>query len=168
MSGKAKNIDKKNDSCKPDNAKQDKKRWRSKKLRPQSAEVLALAIQDNRLDNRTRAAQDMIAVRDAIASNPQAAAKGLVRDTLAANATIMTAVLRELTGPGVKLVGDDGAIHPLIAKTWPELQRATISAARVLATLERESTGQHVTDGRQGEIDISTLIIEAQRDADSY
>ena len=140
----------------------------SKKLRPQSSEGLALAIQQNRLDNRTRAAQDMVALRDAIASNPQEAAKGLVRDTLAANATIMTAVLRELTGPGVSIIGADGAIHPLIAKTWPDLQRATLSAARVLASLERDGTGQPATtDDKPSEIDISTLILEAQRDADS-
>jgi hypothetical protein len=161
MSNKAEKTVKEFKRPKADTGEQGKKRCRSKKLRPQSAEALALAIQDNRLDNRTRAAQDMIAVRDAIAQAPQEAAKGLVRDTLAANATIMTAVLRELTGPGVKLIGDDGAIHPLIAKTWPELQRATISAARVLASLEREGTGQPPT-GRQGEVDITTLILEAQ------
>lgn len=168
MSDDTKTSGKESKKLKADTGEQGKKRCRSKKLRPQSAEALALAIQDNRLDNRTRAAQDMIAVRDAIASNPQEAAKGLVRDTLAANATIMTAVLRELTGPGVKLVDDDGAIYPLIAKTWPELQRATISAARVLASLERESAGQPPTEGKQGEVDITTLIIEAQGDADSH
>ena len=134
---------------------------RSKKLRPQSAESLALAIQDNRLDNRTRAAQDMIALRDAIASNPQEAAKGLVRDTLAANATIMTAVLRELTAPGVKLVDADGAIHPLIVKTWPELQRATISAARVLAAMERHGGDTPGKDADEtGTLDISAIILD--------
>ncbi len=168
MTGKSNNHGKEPKRPKADSGEQGKKRCRSKKLRPQSAESLALAIQDNRLDNRTRAAQDMIALRDAIAQAPQEAAKGLVRDTLAANATIMTAVLRELTGPGVKLIGDDGAIHPLIAKTWPELQRATISAARVLASLEREGTGQPPIDGEQGAMDLSTLILEAQRNADSH
>ena len=150
-----------------DNGEQRKKRNRSKKLCPQSADALALAIQDNRLDGRTRAAQDMLAVRDVIARNPQEAAKGLVRDTLAANATIMTAVLRELTAPGVKLIDETGAIHPLVVKTWPELQRATIQAARVLAAMERQG-GESVSppdDG--GPIDISSVILEAQADADS-
>lgn len=147
-----------------DIGEQKPKRCRSKKLRPQSVESLALAIQNNRLDNRTRAAQDMIALRDAIAQAPQEAAKGLIRDTLAANATIMTAVLRELTGPGVKLIGDDGAVHPLIAKTWPELQRATISAARALASLEREGAGPPPADDKQGSKDLTTLILEVQND----
>lgn len=158
----------KSPKLKPNSDKSPRYPSQSKKLRPQSAESLALAIQENRLDNRTRAAQDMVTLRNAIAQAPQEAAKGLVRDTLAANATIMTAVLRELTGPGVSIIGEDGAIHPLIAKTWPELQRATISAARVLAALEREGTGQPPTDGSQGEMDISTLILEAQRDADNH
>ena len=142
-----------------DNGAQRKKQCRSKKLRPQSAEALALAIQDNRLDTRTRAAQDIIAVRDVIARNPTEAAKGLVRDTLAANATIMTAVLRELTAPGVKLVDADGTIHPLIVKTWPELQRATISAARVLASMERQGGDSPATPDGDGPLDITGIIL---------
>jgi len=154
-------------NSKPDGGEKRKYVNRSKKLRPQSADALALAIQDNRLDTRTRAAQDMIALRNAIAQAPQEAAKGLVRDALAANATIMTAVLREMTSPGAKLIGDDSAIHPLIVKTWPELQRATIYAARVLAAMERQSGDTPATPDGPAPLDITGIILEAQRDADT-
>jgi len=152
---------------KPDNVNQRKSKSRSKKLRPQSADTLALAIQDNRLDTRTRAAQDMIALRNAIAQAPQEAAKGLVRDALAANATIMSAVLRELTTPGAKLIGDDGSVHPLIIKTWPELQRATIYAARVLSVMERQGCESVSPPDGHGNLDITGIILEAQHDADT-
>ena len=139
-----------------------------KKLRPQSADSLALAIQENRLDNRTRAAQDMVSLRDAIVSNPQEAAKAIVRDSLAASATIMSAVLREITGPDASIIDEDGNVHPLIAKIWPDLHRSTLQAAKALAAMEREGNPTPPDQDSEGAKDITAIILEAQRDADNH
>lgn len=158
----SRNSEKKAASPKAETGEQVKKRWKSKKLRPQSAEALTLAIQENRLDNRTRAAQDMVALRDAIVSNPQEAAKAIVRDSLAASATIMSAVLREITGPDASIVDEDGNVHPLIAKIWPDLHRSTLQAAKALAAMEREGNPTPPTPDGEGAKDIATIILEAQ------
>lgn len=112
------------------------KRSKSQKDRPGTVEGLALAIREDRLDLRTRESQQLVALRDAIDANPLEVARGAARDMLAMNLTISAALVRQLTMADTQLIDEEGSVHQLVGRTWPELQRSILSGITTLLRLE--------------------------------
>lgn len=109
-------------------------------IRPDSPETLLHALQTGRLDMRTHTAQDLKAMRNAIAAAPLPVAAGVCRDLLAFGATMLAALQRAVTRAGeAGIVGEDGQVNPLITKFYPELQRSIIAASNTLLKLEQAS-----------------------------
>ena len=130
------------------------------KIRPASVEALALGIQANKLDKRSKAAADLVTARNAVAAAPVAAAHGAVRDVLAMNLLICSALTREVTKPGAALLNKDGSLHPLLVKIWPDAQKNILNAARLLVSMEatRSLNIPKPDDDPDKALDVSSII----------
>lgn len=107
------------------------------KDRPKNVDELVSAIERGQLDNRTNAAKKIVAMRAAIAENPAEVAKGLARDVLAVNSVITASIVKEIAGPGFSVLDEQGQLHPLIARHWPQTQKDILTAAQTLLRFEQ-------------------------------
>ena len=140
-------------------------RDRSVKDRPENVGELVTAIEANRLDRRTRHAQRIINLRQAIGANPGQVARGMLADVLAINATIFHALAEEMSRPGFQVLMEDGSLNPILAKHWEGTQRAVQTAAVNLARIEADQ--KPIKGSSEGaSTDISALILEASNDGD--
>jgi len=137
-----------------------KKRRRnlSKKRRPDDIPGLVVALNEGLLDQRTHAARDALAVRDALASDPRPVATALVRDALALDAVIMARISAELLRPDSKIVDESGQPHELIRLHWPDVRGGIIRGSKALVELAGRKASS-AGDSGPGE-DISTIILQ--------
>lgn len=137
------------------------KRNRSVKRRPEDVPGIIVALREDTIDLRTREAQDVLALRDALAQNPEPVVQGLVRDALAIDGVIMARIAAELVKPGSSILNADGELHPLITKYWPDVRGGILKSGKALVSLERETapaTGKTNASAAPG-LDISTIIL---------
>lgn len=132
----------------------------SVKDRPKGVEQLSLAIQQNRLDNRTLAAKQITQAREVISAAPLEASKALCIDTLAQTAAILTAITSELSRPGVKVLDDSGNLNPLIGESLFRTQDSMRRTISTLMKLEGKGEAQPGNADGQGAKDIAGLILE--------
>lgn len=140
------------------------KKSRNFKIRPTEESGLVSALRSDNLDKRTRPAREVLGVRDATAAAPFDVTLALARDALSVNAVIMAAIARHLTGPDATLIDADGNPNELIVKHWPEAQRMVLVAAREVRRMEMEQGRKPDPSDTAAEKDLTTLILEAQRD----
>lgn len=117
-----------------------------------------------KMDMRTSTAKQLVAIREAITRNPAETASGLVRDLLAVNALLMREIVKEVAASDVRVVDDAGEIHPLIGKTWFQLQAGIVQSAKAIIQLEtaaKHGTATARPTGETGPMDISAVILEA-------
>lgn len=133
---------------------------RSVKERPTDAAGLTLAIQQDRLDNRTLAAKQVVQAREVIGAAPVEASKALCIDTLAQTAAILTAITSELSKPGVKVLDDSGNLNPLIGESLFRTQDSMRRTISVLMKLEGKG-GKTPASDEDAAFDMSTLILQA-------
>lgn len=144
------------------------KRSRNFKIRPSEPDGLITALRSDQLDQRTRQAREVLAVRDATAADPYAVTLALARDVLSVNAVIVQNLARYLTGPNAQILDEKGNVHELVAKHWPEAQSMLLKAAREVRRMEAEQGRQPAqANGPDDATDLTSLIMEAQDDADS-
>lgn len=144
------------------------RRNRSKKRRPADVPGLIAALNEGMLDQRTAAARDALALRDALARDPKLVATALVRDALALDGVIMSRISAELLRPDAVLVDEFGSAHELIRKQWPDIRGGILKGGKALLEMERgerpPATGADGTDGVQ---DITTIILGEASHADN-
>ena len=119
------------------------------------------------LDQRVAAARDILFLRDALARDPKLVATALVRDALALDGVIMSRISAELLRPDSSLVDADGNPHELIRKHWPDIRAGILRGGKILVELAAAGQTPAPGDAGSNEIVVSTLILEAQRDADT-
>lgn len=143
-------------------AKPKAKRSRNFKIRPSEPSGLITALRTNVLDQRTRPARELLAVRDATAADPFAVTLALARDVLSVNAVIVQSLARHLTGPDAQILDKDGNVHEIVVKHWPEAQRMLLQAARELRRMEAEQGRQPDLNKAPEERDVTAMILDAQ------
>ena len=143
-----------------------RRRNRSKKQRPTDIASLIVALNDGALDQRHTAARDALAVRDALSKEPRQVATALVRDALALDAVIMSRISAELLRPDSNLIDAFGNPHELIRVHWPDIRAGILRGSKALVEL----VGRKAANTGDGETasDITSIILEAQRDVDSH
>ena len=133
----------------------------SVKDRPKNAAELELAIQQDRLDNRTLAAKQITQAREVIGAAPLEASKALCIDSLAQTAAILTAITSELSKPGTKVLEESGNLNPLIADSLFRTQDSMRRTISVLMKLEEKGGNTAAAPEGEGPKDITTIILEA-------
>lgn len=137
------------------------KRNRSIKRRPEDVPGLIVALKEDTIDLRTREAQDVLALRDSLAKDPEPVVKGLIRDALAIDGVIMSRIAAELVKPGNVILDGKGELNQLIAKHWPDVRGGILKSGRALLAVEKE--GQPPATGEPDTMtDITSLIVAAQ------
>lgn len=136
----------------------------SVKDRPKTVAELTLAIQQDRLDNRTLAAKQITQAREVIGAAPLEASKALCIDSLAQTAAILTAITSELSKPGMKVLDESGNLNPLIAESLFRTQDSMRRTISTLMKLEGKGAAPAPPKDQGGEMDLSSLILEAERE----
>ena len=148
-------------------------RWRPRSiLRPNNEEGLIVALREGRLDRRTSASRDVLALRSAITEDPQAVVRGLLADLLALHGVCLAALVRGVTRLGEELINDSGLLHPLVTRYLPETERGLLQAASALMKLEAANGSQQrkspsTSKGKASSagdtedvVDISALVLQ--------
>lgn len=145
------------------------KKRRNFKIRPTEPDGLITALRTNVLDQRTRPARELLALRDITAAEPFAVTLALARDVFSVNALIVQSLARHLTGPDAQILDKDGNVHELVVRHWPEAQSMLLKAARELRRMEMEQGKRPVPNNPDGDatIDLSAILIsEAEAKSD--
>lgn len=148
-------------------------RWRPRSiLRPNNEEGLIVALREGRLDRRTSASRDVLALRSSITEDPQAVVRGLLADLLALRGVCLAALVRGVTRLGEEVVDDSGFLHPLVTRYLPETERGLLQAAAALMKLEAANSPQNTKQAsmrkgtalpvgeNEGVVDISALVLQ--------
>lgn len=133
-------------------------RCRAVKTRPENVEQLTTDLETGKLDNRTASARRLVQARESLAKEPHAVCRGLVLDSLAASATIMSELLVEIAKPGAVL--QDGELNPLISKNFFEVQKSML---RSIAALQQLDGKRPAIEPDKEPFDVSSLVLAANR-----
>ena len=139
--------------------------------RQQDIDRAISAIENSKLDGRTVHSKRLLATRRMLADKPVSTALGLVKDTLAVNATIVSCLIQEMGKADFQILDEQGNLNPILAKHWPEAQKAILNGAQSLVRLEqaidpekpkKASTSKGTTSAPSDNdiVDVSTLVIE--------
>ena len=143
------------------------RRNRSKKRRPEDIPGLVAALNEGLLDQRTQAARDALTIRDALAREPRQVVVALVRDALALDAVIMSRISAELLRPDSNLIDAFGNPHEIIRRYWSDVRAGILKGSKALVELDERTASTDTGGNGEPGLDISTIILEAQRDVDS-
>ena len=143
--------------------------------RPSEYAGAITAIRKGNIDGRTTHSRRLLAMRKMLGDHSVPATLGLVKDTLAVNAAIVSCLLQEICKADFQLFDKQGNLNPILERYWPETQKAILSASQALLRLEQAQGRENkrtastiesrvIASGDTTPIDISSLVLELDED----
>lgn len=109
----------------------------SRKARPETPAGLMTALDEDRLDGRTRHVKALQETKAALQTNTPAAARAILQHQIAVNLTVQRAILGHVfQDVDNRLVSESGELSDLVGKDLPKLQAQTRAALRDLRELD--------------------------------